>query len=1148
MHVRRIALWTSGGLLLLLVAAFSWLWLGDLGVFKPQLERFVTEKTGREFAIEGRFEVDVGLETVIIAEGIRFENADWSGSPQMLEVGSLELRIDTFSLVRSPLTIDLIEFDNAKIHLERPPGGAANWVIAPPAAAAETKVSDDSEGVLDVIIRQIDAHDVRIVYDSAERTGPLDLTIATLSQQHRDDDFLELAVDARLADRAISIRAVAGTWEALLSEKNVAYELDVQLDAFRVSSKGTIDDLVDPHRPSLSFAASGPDINRLLRLLNVDEGGSGDIDLSGSLQPSDGGPMVIDVEGRLGQTNIDATGSLMDLQSLDEFDVTMRASSPNLSRVLALFGITRVQDAPFTLDLNASRRGPTLEVERADLEIAGTEFHLTARLPALPGLDDGEVRLEITGSDFARLRELLRLPGAAEGPFSLGLEFASDDQGEEILHIALTSTLANIEASGRIADAIDYVGSELDFSLSSDSVARVGQAYGLTNLPDLGATVSGSITVEEDAVRVRGPAMVNIDGTRLQIEGLIAMAPGLKGSRLSLGVEAPGLAKLVGMFAPSDQVPPLPIDLTGEVLLQGDRVRFINVDGGLGQSSVQVDGTLRLRERLAGSFFNVIASGPALEELVAHVPNIDVYPGAYSLSGGLGFNADAIHFKDVELSRARGEVNADVTMGLAREKPHFDFDVSGRGASLHAALTSLGDFEINDAPFSVAARGNLRNGRMTIARLNVGIGNATLEARGDLDLELAGRSTAFQFDLDVPSLGDLGLFKQRRFRDQRLAVTAEVRGNNREVRIDDFIVRLGDGDLQGSFLVQRDEIPRVSLVLHSDLIRVAPLFLDAAPDYEKTPEFDDGRLIPDIRVPFEAMKKLDGSVVLDIKELQRDKQVVSDIEMAAELKDGAFYLHNFGFEAQGGTLQARAALEPADGAGSAALSIRARDLTLAQIGVGVGPSSRTNIDINVEATGTDLRALAGNSNGVMFLNGGGFIVPKNAFLTRLYGDMLNEILETINPFTKTETETRISCIVLPIEINDGRLGVNPEALLQTDKIRIVSNAAINLKSEKMEMTFRTTPRKGLTISAGEILNPFVMVVGTLAAPRLAVDAKGTLISGGAAVATGGLSILARATWERLVRSKNPCETAAENGLAVLEDRFADFPDEVSPAD
>ena len=68
-----------------------------------------------------------------------------------------------------------------------------------------------------------------------------------------------------------------------------------------------------------------------------------------------------------------------------------------------------------------------------------------------------------------------------------------------------------------------------------------------------------------------------------------------------------------------------------------------------------------------------------------------------------------------------------------------------------------------------------------------------------------------------------------------------------------------------------------------------------------------------------------------------------------------------------------------------------------------------------------------------------------------------------------------------------------------------------------------------------------MVVGTLAAPRLAVDAKGTLITGGAAVATGGLSLLARATWDRLVRSKTPCETAAKQGMEALQDRFAEFP-------
>jgi len=89
---------------------------------------------------------------------------------------------------------------------------------------------------------------------------------------------------------------------------------------------------------------------------------------------------------------------------------------------------------------------------------------------------------------------------------------------------------------------------------------------------------------------------------------------------------------------------------------------------------------------------------------------------------------------------------------------------------------------------------------------------------------------------------------------------------------------------------------------------------------------------------------------------------------------------------------------------------------------------------------------------VIFVDGRNFTVPSNTFLERLYGDMLNEIFETINPFTKTDPETRISCIVLPVEISDGQLGVNPEALLRTDKIRVVSEASINLKSEKIEMT------------------------------------------------------------------------------------------------
>jgi len=87
---------------------------------------------------------------------------------------------------------------------------------------------------------------------------------------------------------------------------------------------------------------------------------------------------------------------------------------------------------------------------------------------------------------------------------------------------------------------------------------------------------------------------------------------------------------------------------------------------------------------------------------------------------------------------------------------------------------------------------------------------------------------------------------------------------------------------------------------------------------------------------------------------------------------------------------------------------------------------------------------------------------------------------------------------------------------------MVIKSSINLQSEKLSLQFETTPRKGITISAGEILNPYVKVVGTLAKPTLAVDEQGVLISGGAA------------------RDKNACQTAAEKSVEALGDRFPEF--------
>ena len=76
----------------------------------------------------------------------------------------------------------------------------------------------------------------------------------------------------------------------------------------------------------------------------------------------------------------------------------------------------------------------------------------------------------------------------------------------------------------------------------------------------------------------------------------------------------------------------------------------------------------------------------------------------------------------------------------------------------------------------------------------------------------------------------------------------------------------------------------------------------------------------------------------------------------------------------------------------------------------------------------------------------------------------------------------------------------------------------------MDLVFNTKSRKGIGISAGKAFTPYFKIGGTMANPRLVIDPKGVAISGGAAVATAGLSILAEGLWDRwIATAKNPCE-------------------------
>jgi len=1136
MRWRRIAFWFGFSTVVLIVLALTWLWTADLGVFRPQLERFVTEKTGREFSIEGNFYVDLARSSSVVAEDVRFQNAEWAEDADMVRVGRVEVHIDLWSLVRGPIIFELIDIDDAEVQLLHPEGEEPNWVLAIEQAPA----TDEPGAGLNLLFEQVYVDRVALKFDSHERTRPLNLQLTALRQQLREDGFLDLLVDSALDGRDVKFEGEVGTWEALLAGKDVQFDIDAKLDTFELSGNGRIDDLANPSQPEIQFTAAGPDIDDLTRLLGLGDEGDGDIAISGSLQKILDDRLLLEVAGNIGGTQIQSYGRVTNLRSLSEIDFDLTASGPDLGRILRLGGIHQVREAPFMIRIDAKTEGNTFTINEGNMVFGEAQIDINGHMPNFPSVDDAVIKLLIEGPDIARFRYVTGLPGAAEGAFSLGFTIDVTEEGIEVLQLDIETALGEVRGNGSLGQPPEFFSSQFELQIKSDSLERVATAYGIEGMPDYPFEIRGAAEYIEGALRSTEPLTATVGNVTATVDGLLAFAQGARGSGVAFTLKGPNLSELIGAFVEAEGVPEKAYDLGGRLEVRDDGFRFRYVQGTLGSSAVSVDGLLTTRRGLEGTHFEFAAGGPAFEEVIEEIGDLEVREGPYDLSGKIALEPDLISFEDIELDRKTGHVSLDLGLGLPASDRRVTYDLRARGSDVRTLLAAIGPFTFNELPVSITARGEVNGDYLKFEDFDVGIGDAKFESQGELELTEEGGESQLHWSGNIPSLATLATYDGYELSDQAFGWSMDLSGGGGELRVDNMVATLGDSDVYGRIYFRDAEVPELDINVDSELVVYAPLLAPREYEYEPEPEFEDGKLIPDIAVPFDAMRAMNASLDIDIRELRRDTLLMKDIQFDAELRDGALRISTASFKARSGAMTARARLEPVGDSGSAKIELIARQFALGMSELNQDLLMTGDIDINLESTGADLRTLLGNANGEFFLNARGGRFTNNRFLQAIYGDMLQEILSTINPFRQTDPYTDFECIVLPVKFDDGVVTSAPNSMINTTKVRMAATKSVDLKTEKIEITVRTTPQRTLSISAGELVNPFVQVVGTLAAPRLAVDETGLLISGGAAVATAGLSILARGVWDRLSRSKTPCQDASQRAIEELGGRFPDL--------
>jgi len=1122
-------LWSLLALLGIVSLCLTWLFTADLGAFKPQLERFVTERIGREFSINGELDIHLGRSLELSAEKIVLENADWADGPPMVDVGRLSVRVNLWSIYSGPIIVELVDIDDMTVSLVENETSQKNWEFDLVKSADEPTAQKEP---LDLWLQTLEIDAVRIVYENAHRPEPVDIRIQSLRQQHRDNDTLETFVDAIINEQDVELRGTWGTWTSLLAGRNVEFDANGHLGEISVRANGLIDDLRMPSRPKFDFNIAGPSVSHISAMLGLGEVGEGDVELSGSLSVEDDGPLSLRVVGNLGQTQIDATGSSLAIDNFETVELVAAASGPNLGHILSYFGIDRVDEAPFEIALNLKRDDTGLSIDNTHVTHGDSRVTAYGRVPNYPALDAATVSIETTGPHIEQFR-FLNLPAIVTGPFSARFDVEADGSGKPALRATVQTKLARLVASGVVGDPPGYAGSQVDFEFDAPSLLQLGRVAGIESLPDQPVSAQGSVARRVDRLDLDKPLRIRTEGVAASISGAVFLEPRLSGTALEIELEGADLRDTLRRFGADVGAPPLPYEASGPVHFGTDGIELPGISAELGASAFELEGRVNTSTGLVGTRLKFSAAGPSMEELFSGLDNVDVFPGAFETSGSVRLSSSEIHVKEFRLRRERGQVALDAEIGWPLATNRLKLQLDASGPDIRSLFSELGGFEPEVAPFRIEIDAERDGNEWSFQPAQASLGDANMEARGRLTLAPQSVSGNLKIEADAPNLASLGRYLGRRPRQLPVHLSATLSGEGDRVVIDDLSASLDESDISGQITYRFGAVPELELGLQSASITVLPIFEANADEPDESPPPPDGRVVPAVKIPYDSLRKFNATFGIEIGELQRDNFRAENVQFHGSLRDGTLSVDMLKLETRDGNFRTSGRLVAQKTGGYTRLKLSADDIPLTD-----SPNHPVRADINLDilASGSTLRELAANLNGFFVLQAGAGEFKNNALLDAFTGGFAEQLLTTINPFAKKEETTKVDCAVVTVKIGNGVVQGNPAAYFQTDTFRVLVDAVVNLGTENIKIAFETLPKKGVSLlSVSEVLNPYIGVFGTFSKPVIRIDQKTAFVAGGAALATGGISILAKGFWDRIRRSGDACERAAAYSDLVLEE-------------
>ncbi len=407
--------------------------------------------------------------------------------------------------------------------------------------------------------------------------------------------------------------------------------------------------------------------------------------------------------------------------------------------------------------------------------------------------------------------------------------------------------------------------------------------------------------------------------------------------------------------------------------------------------------------------------------------------------------------------------------------------------------------------------------------LDIEISDAKIGLHGLVAKPMEGKGLDLELKFNVESLSKLSKLAETELPALGpINFTGKLSDGKNSYSIKSLKLQVGKTDLSGDITANlAGKRPAIAARLSSNSIDLVEL---SGGETAAKKEAKKERLFSPDPLPLEALKSVNANVTINAKQIKTSSLVLAKTKIVLTLKNGNLSIKPLSTLVAGGTMNANIGLNASGKTAKLVTDISIKGLEPAQLEYFKGriKGSKTDVTIKAKGSGNSVSKIMAGLNGQLLVKIGKGELKDSK--TKAVG---TDLFSLLNPTASTREGTLLECGVINFKIKDGIATADKGIAFAANTMNVIGSGTIDLKTEKLDIGITPQAREGAGISVGQLAE-LVRVRGTLANPKPGVDTMAALKAGAgaaAAIATGGLSILAQGLLDRSMADEDPCATA-----------------------